>query len=54
MLNGTMEKKVILISCGLRDNCSTSRDKDSRHRMFNLLEVSTNIAPKQFKINNRR
>ena len=35
----------------LRDNCSTSRDKDSRHRMFNLLEVSTNIAPKQFKIN---
>jgi len=35
----------------LRDNCPTSRDKDSRHRMFNLLEVSTNIAPKQFKIN---
>jgi len=35
----------------LRDNCPTSRDKDSRHRMFNLLEVSTNISPKQFKIN---
>jgi len=35
----------------LRDNCPTVRDKDSRHRMFNLLEVSTNIAPKQFKIN---
>jgi len=35
----------------LRDNCPTSRDKDSRHRMFNLLEVSTNIRPKQFKIN---
>jgi len=35
----------------LRDNCPTSRDKDSRHRMFNLLEVSTNITPKQFKIN---
>jgi len=35
----------------LRDNCPTTRDKDSRHRMFNLLEVSTNIAPKQFKIN---
>ena len=35
----------------LRDNCPTARDKDSRHRMFNLLEVSTNIAPKQFKIN---
>jgi len=35
----------------LRDNCPTSRDKDSRHRMFNLLEVSTNISPEQFKIN---
>jgi len=35
----------------LRDNCPTARDKVSRHRMFNLLEVSTNIAPKQFKIN---
>ena len=35
----------------LRDNCPTTRDKDSRHRMFNLLEVSTNIAPKQFKVN---
>jgi len=35
----------------LRDNCPTTRDKDSRHRMFNLLEVSTNISPKQFKIN---
>jgi len=35
----------------LRDNCPTVRDKDSRHRMFNLLEISTNIGPKQFKIN---
>ena len=35
----------------LRDNCPTARDKDSRHRMFNLLKTSTNIAPKQFKIN---
>lgn len=35
----------------LRDNCPTARDKDSRHRMFNLLRVSTNIKPKQFKIN---
>ena len=35
----------------LRDNCPTVRDKDSRHRMFNLLEVSTDIMPKQFKIN---
>ena len=36
----------------LRDNCPTARDKDSRHRMFNLLEVSTGIKPKKFKINN--
>jgi len=35
----------------LRDNCPTAHDKDSRHRMFNLLEVSTDIKPKQFKIN---
>ena len=35
----------------LRDNCPTARDKDSRHRMFNLLNVSVNIKPKQFKIN---
>jgi len=35
----------------LRDNCPTARDKDSRHRMFNLLKVSTGIKPKQFKIN---
>jgi len=35
----------------LRDNCPTARDKDSRHRMFNLLKVSTNIKPKKFKIN---
>jgi len=35
----------------LRDNCPTTRDKDSRHRMCNLLEISTNISPKQFKIN---
>ena len=24
----------------LRDNCPTAHDKDSRHRMFNILEVS--------------
>ena len=35
----------------LRDNCPTARDKNSRHRIFNLLKVSTNIKPKQFKIN---
>jgi len=36
----------------LRDNCPTAHDKDSRHRMFNILEVSTNIEPKTYKINN--
>ncbi len=37
----------------LRDNCPTAHDKDSRHRMFNILEVSTNIEPKACKINNQ-
>jgi len=36
----------------LRDNCPTAHDKNSRHRMFNILEVSTNIEPKTCKINN--
>jgi len=36
----------------LRDNCPTAHDKDSRHRMFNILKVSTNIKAKDFKINN--
>ena len=36
----------------LRDNCPTAHDKDSRHRMFNILEISTNIEPKTCKINN--
>ena len=36
----------------LRDNCPTAHDKDSRHRMFNILEVSTKIEPKKCKINN--
>jgi len=35
----------------LRDNCETAHDKDSRHRMFNILEVSTKIEPKEYKIN---
>ena len=34
----------------LRDNCPTARDKDSRHRMFNILKVSENIKAKEFKI----
>ena len=35
----------------LRDNCPTAHDKDSRHRMFNILEVSTGIKAKDYKIN---
>ena len=35
----------------LRDNCPTAHDKDSRHRMFNILQVSENIKAKNFKIN---
>ncbi len=35
----------------LRDNCPTAHDKDSRHRMFNILEVSKNLNPKNYSIN---
>jgi len=35
----------------LRDNCPTAHDKDSRHRMFNILKVSKNISPKRYNIN---
>ena len=35
----------------LRDNCPTAHDKDSNHRMFNILEVSKNLSVKEFKIN---
>ncbi len=34
----------------LRDNCPTAHDKDSRHRMFNILEVSENINPSKYSI----
>jgi gamma-butyrobetaine dioxygenase len=34
----------------LRDNCPTAHDKDSRHRMFNILNVSTNINPKNYSV----
>ncbi len=34
----------------LRDNCPTAHDKDSRHRMFNILEVSQNINPAKYCI----
>ena len=36
----------------LRDNCPSAHDKDSRHRMFNILSVSTKISPKTYNINN--
>ena len=35
----------------LRDNCPTAHDKDSRHRMFNILEFSQDINPKNYNIN---
>ena len=35
----------------LRDNCPAAHDKDSRHRMFNILKVSQNISPKKYNIN---
>ena len=35
----------------LRDNCPTAHDKDSRHRMFNILNLSTNLNPKNYNIN---
>ena len=34
----------------LRDNCPTAHDKDTRHRMFNILKVSTSINPKKYSI----
>ena len=35
----------------LRDNCPTAHDKDSNHRMFNILEVSKNLNAKEFRVN---
>ena len=34
----------------LRDNCPTAHDKDSNHRMFNILEVSENLAVQDFQL----
>jgi len=44
-------KKSIFNFMWLRDNCPTAHDKDSRHRMFNILKVSQNINPKKYNIN---
>ena len=35
----------------LRDNCPTAHDKNSNHRMFNILEVSKNLNAKEFRVN---
>ena len=35
----------------LRDNCPTAHDKDSRHRMFNILNASVSLNPKKYLIN---
>ena len=35
----------------LRDNCPTAHDKDSRHRMFNILNVSEKLNPKKYIVN---
>ena len=35
----------------LRDNCPTAHDKDSNHRMFNILDVPLDIEAKKCKIN---
>ena len=45
-----MVKRVSLIILWLRDNCPTAHDKDSRHRMFNILKVSENINPKKYSV----
>ncbi len=37
----------------LRDNCPTAHDKDSRHRMFNILNVSENLNPIKYSINSK-
>ena len=34
----------------LRDNCPTAHDKNSNHRMFNILNVSKNINDKNYNI----
>ena len=34
----------------LRDNCPTAHDKDSRHRMFNILKVSKILKQKISKL----
>ena len=35
----------------LRDNCPTAHDKDSNHRMFNILDLSEKLNPKKYSVN---
>ena len=35
----------------LRDNCPTAHDKDSNHRMYNILEASKDLTAEESKIN---
>ena len=35
----------------LRDNCPTAHDPDSRHRMFNILNISENLSAMNLNIN---
>ena len=35
----------------LRDNCPTAHDKDSNHRMFNILETSKDLIAEESKVN---
>ena len=44
-------EKSIFNFLWLRDNCPTSVHPDAKHRIFNLLEITENIKPEYFKIN---
>ena len=35
----------------LRDNCPSAHDKDSNHRMYNILEASKDLTAEESKIN---
>ena len=50
MLNGVMEKKVVLIFYGLEITVLQKFTKTVRERTFNILNISENIAPESFKI----
>ncbi len=35
----------------LRDNCPNAHDKDSRHRMFDILKVSQDMNATKYNVN---